>query len=428
LTKQLDNANKHIQLLSNITKNTVESIQGTNQDNNQNDNEKTKCDELPLKKEIIKDKFKKLSNSMCSNMKSEDLNLEDSDSFSEKEQNILLDKLDEKENLKDELISKARDLNSLSKNIENDKDNIIQRLIKSVNMVKEVLQSNLRLRIQNQEQSKEINMLKAEKFHLYNENDELKEKEKLIMEMGDEDTTKNDIKNITKLKIANEIVQLKKEKSELEQRVKNLEKENIHFRAHPESVYLGNCDFEPVRSIVNTAEVNNYYYNPIFSDPNGYKLLLENPQNNNNYCNRKDADLNSKNPQLNEIIFRGKLKKMKKDFDTNVSQNASENRSFSKNNYNKSKEFYKYNEGNKNNISIRKTIKMRKEKVKTAENIQTNIQFFDQDKNKMQYALKTNIPNKQRHALPSLTNIKQSYQNNPFNPERSFSSKQNSIH
>ena len=161
MTKQLDNANKHIQLLSNITKNTVESIQGTNQDNNQNDNEKTKCDELPLKKEIIKDKFKKLSNSMCSNMKSEDLNLEDSDSFSEKEQNILLDKLDEKENLKDELISKARDLNSLSKNIENDKDNIIQRLIKSVNMVKEVLQSNLRLRIQNQEQSKEINMLKA---------------------------------------------------------------------------------------------------------------------------------------------------------------------------------------------------------------------------------------------------------------------------
>ena len=160
--------------------------------------------------------------------------------------------------------SKMNYISTLNKNYENDKDCIIQRLIKSVNMVKEVLQANLKLRIQNQDLNKDIDNLKAENYHLFTETDRLNEKVRVINEIDNKNSLQiNDGTSsflTFKTQIAEEVINLKKEKKNLEERVFYLEKENIRIRAKKGTNSESNTDFEPVRSLINAADLPNNKY------------------------------------------------------------------------------------------------------------------------------------------------------------------------
>jgi hypothetical protein len=57
-------------------------------------------------------------------------------------------------------------LSKLTRNLENDKDDIMDRLLQSVTMVKEVLQSNLQLRENNQDLHSQVEHLNADLFHV----------------------------------------------------------------------------------------------------------------------------------------------------------------------------------------------------------------------------------------------------------------------
>jgi len=163
------------------------------------------------------------------------------------------------------------------------KEHIMDRLLQSVNMVKEVLHSNLKLREQVQELSQKVDFQNAELFHLQCENEEQKDKIQILAGMNDPSaipsvTTKSptnnepeidkedisledESKKQARIDVAEEILQLKKDKSMLEQRVHYLEVENIHM--HTKNVknekpanLPGTDDFEPVRSVLNGNELN----------------------------------------------------------------------------------------------------------------------------------------------------------------------------
>ena len=158
-------------------------------------------------------------------------------------------------------------------------------------MVKEVLQSNLKLREQVQELSQKVDQSNADIFHLQCENDEQKEKIQILAGMANDTITpatlcQKDIalgtgegeetvgKSRTgsgmpltsgttlskgKINVAEEILQLKRDKNMLAQRVHYLEIENIHMRtgtSHEERPSIsGTDDYEPVRSVLNGSEL-----------------------------------------------------------------------------------------------------------------------------------------------------------------------------
>lgn len=180
----------------------------------------------------------------------------------------------------------------------------MDRLLQSVNMVKGVLQTNLKLRQQNLDLNQNVDQLNADLFHIQCENEELKEKLRIIANVDGEEQfnsnnsnnvngiqegiEENDIQNNNKIVPANvgiknkggsakncgsphnrmtfasEMFQLKKDKCLLEQRLKDLERENIHIRANNTSVIgdlrrsdvSGTDDFEPVRSVLNGDVMN----------------------------------------------------------------------------------------------------------------------------------------------------------------------------
>jgi hypothetical protein len=197
--------------------------------------------------------------------------------------------------LAEEFSSKSKKLNDLTNGLTaGDKERIMDRLLQSVNMVKEVLQSNLKLREQVQELNQKVDQGNADIFHLQCENDEQKEKIQILAGMGpdaaspatlcpkdiplgeSEDTAaKSNPMTATvtgmmtgttgttlskgKINVAEEILQLKRDKNMLEQRVHYLEIENIHMRtgtSHEERPSIsGTDDYEPVRSVLNGNEL-----------------------------------------------------------------------------------------------------------------------------------------------------------------------------
>ena len=354
LTKQLDESNKHVQFLSKFANTTLNQNLGKKVTSNHSlKNYSTKI--IPETQELTHE-------------------IEEAGSSSEDNSGI--------ENKKDKIIeniemkSKEKDLNCLLKNVECDKDSIIQRLIKGVNMVKEVLQSNLKLRMQNQDFSNEISMLKAEKFHLYQEADELKEKLKIIANMDDELDQNVNLRNSKKLRIANEIIHLKQEKKELEERIKNLEMENINFRANKGN--NNNHDFEPVRSILNTADFHKTNYSANGADAHNFQkthYYLDSREG----LNQKLKDLKNFTSFGNEILFHGQLKKMKKPFVTNL--NNIEN--YSKFNIKKGFNFQKDQMANiqmkMKGRHLKKSTTLKKQNIRTSDKEKRNSHFFNVD-------------------------------------------------
>ena len=90
------------------------------------------------------------------------------------------------------------------------KDAITERIIHTVNMMKEVLQSNLTLRETIQKQSEMIDSLNAEIFQIQNENEDLRERLQILEEYTGKDSL-------------NDFTKLMKDKKILENRVKHLE-------------------------------------------------------------------------------------------------------------------------------------------------------------------------------------------------------------
>lgn len=137
---------------------------------------------------------------------------------------------------------------------------MMDRLLKSVNMVKEVLQSNLKLREQIQELNKRVEMQNAEIFCLQSEREEQRDRLDILSKMesnvipSKKPSPEEKLKLQQRMSITDEILQLRREKHILEQRVHYLELENASIRTH---IYPSNRrqpgtdDFEPVRSILN---------------------------------------------------------------------------------------------------------------------------------------------------------------------------------
>lgn len=142
-----------------------------------------------------------------------------------------------------EVADQSNKLNALATNLPepNNKERIMDRLLKSVNMVKEVLQSNLKLREQVQELGQRLELQSAELFHLHSENEEQKEKLQLISNLQEHPSEKQ------RFNAAERILQLEKDKARLAKRVHDLEVQNTQFH----TAMPGTDDFEPVRAVVN---------------------------------------------------------------------------------------------------------------------------------------------------------------------------------
>ena len=147
--------------------------------------------------------------------------------------------------------------------MQKDKEKIMNRLLESVNMVKDVLQTNLTLRQQMLEMSKQLDQSNIEIYHLQTENEEYKEKMQIMAngeyfqpnylpKLNESTTTKYKNRNVS---VVSELYQLKKDKLNLEKRLQNLERENINIRANHLSpnpiAFAGTDDFEPVRAVIN---------------------------------------------------------------------------------------------------------------------------------------------------------------------------------
>jgi len=98
-----------------------------------------------------------------------------------------------------------------------EKDAITERIIHTVNMMKEVLQSNLSLRETIQKQSEAIDSLNSELFQMQGENEDLRDRLQMF-----EDATGKDS--------AFEFQRLAKEKRALENRVRHLEQTNMSWQ------------------------------------------------------------------------------------------------------------------------------------------------------------------------------------------------------
>jgi len=146
-----------------------------------------------------------------------------------------------------------------------EREEAMDRLLQSVNTVKNVLQTNLKLRQQIVDLEKKLHQANIELYHLQTENEELKEK-MIIMKNVDSHINCHSATNTNfsshinlinnkmrhgRMIVASELFKLKKNNSLLEERLKNLERENINIRVRQNS-----CEnnFEPVRSVVNITK------------------------------------------------------------------------------------------------------------------------------------------------------------------------------
>lgn len=114
------------------------------------------------------------------------------------------------------------------------KDAITERIIHTVNMMKEVLQSNLSLRENIQKQGEHIDNLNADIFMLQNENEDLRTRLQILEEYTGKDTY-------------TDMAKLVKEKKVLENRVKHLEKTSMNWAA---------AQFQATRSQFNQSTDN----------------------------------------------------------------------------------------------------------------------------------------------------------------------------
>lgn len=110
---------------------------------------------------------------------------------------------------------------------------ILERLLKSIEMVREVLQYNLQLREQVEELRKETAKQKTELFHLYCENEEQKDKMLILAGMSSVQVSfgselGEEVKK--RVDVAEEIHLLRKDKAMLEQHVHFLEVENAKHK------------------------------------------------------------------------------------------------------------------------------------------------------------------------------------------------------
>lgn len=90
------------------------------------------------------------------------------------------------------------------------KDAITERIVHTLNMMKEVLQGNLQLRANIQKQSEQIDDKNTEIYQLQQENEDLRERLQVLEEYTGKDSI-------------SEVQKLVKEKRALENRVKHLE-------------------------------------------------------------------------------------------------------------------------------------------------------------------------------------------------------------
>lgn len=125
-------------------------------------------------------------------------------------------------------------------------EQILERLLKSVNMIKEVLQSNLKLRGQVHELTQRVGQQNTELFHMQCESEDQKEKIAVLSQIADSNNSAC---------LANQLLQVKKKKSMLEQRVHYLETESAKMsssKPYSTAKESGTDDSEPVRSVVGT--------------------------------------------------------------------------------------------------------------------------------------------------------------------------------
>ena len=181
------------------------------------------------------------------------------------------------------------DKSKYSKGIKiNKSEGLIDRLLKSINMVKEVLQYNLQLRIQVQELNEEIDQQKIELFHLRCENEDQKDKISILLGMNNSQSifcSQVDPSVVKRINVVDEIHNLKKDKAILEQRVQFLEIENEKYRNKNELcpllpmkkntfIYTEN---KPTRITSNKFNINNEIIdgkNPINAD--NHKIIKQN--------------------------------------------------------------------------------------------------------------------------------------------------------
>lgn len=155
---------------------------------------------------------------------------------------------------------KTAELEKLTSNIGNDKDNMMERIVQSVNMVKEVLQSNMKLRDELQKYIKDNDMKRAEIYHLSSENEEIKEKLKIIEEMNHQDSSKpsqknNKDKDLSPISFAERFINLQKENCNIQRRLNDLELENNLLRRNVNNQFA-NSEFEPIRAIIDNESTN----------------------------------------------------------------------------------------------------------------------------------------------------------------------------
>lgn len=133
-----------------------------------------------------------------------------------------------------------------------DTEKIMDRLLKSVNMVKGVLQSNLKLRQQIVQMNKQLSQTNIDHCHVESENEELKEKIGILEVMGLGSGESGVVQD--KADLASELHQLKKKKQMLERHLRELERESINIRITKNEEarvdVAGTDDLEPVRSAI----------------------------------------------------------------------------------------------------------------------------------------------------------------------------------
>lgn len=183
----------------------------------------------------------------------------------------------------------------LEKKARLEREEVMDRLLQSVNTVKNVLQTNLELRQQVLDLEKKLQQANAELYHLQTENEELKEKMKILESVNKEEHTSPNVnekvaanKMQGRMTVATELFKLKKDNSLLEQRLKNLERENISIRVSSNMrQYLSEDNFEPVRSVVNVPK------------PSRSRQLLSNRRRANRRYRRKEEKGSREDCSLN---------------------------------------------------------------------------------------------------------------------------------
>ena len=113
--------------------------------------------------------------------------------------------------------------------IHGDKEKIMDKLLKSVDMVKGILQTNLKLRQQIVEMGRKIDQTNIDFFHVQDENEEIKAKIMILEDINskkESDGSEFDNRSYLDSKLN----QLRNDNSILEKQLQSLEKDNINIR------------------------------------------------------------------------------------------------------------------------------------------------------------------------------------------------------